>query len=123
MVGNVPPAGAASKARAAQKKPGRRRARRAPPRPAAQIIIGDIFAGVGGLSAGFTGRPGAALGYAIEINPALQAVLRRNNPEARIFGDVNTVKALPVNDVTPSRRAARTLPAAKDAEKKLRPAA
>jgi site-specific DNA-cytosine methylase len=53
-------------------------------------VVGEIFAGICGLSSAFTCRE-YALGYAIEIETDLQNPIRRRHPAARLYGDVKLV--------------------------------
>jgi hypothetical protein len=62
---------------------------------AAPYVVGEIFAGICGLSSAFMCRE-FALGYAIEIETDLQNLIRRRHPAARLYGDVKLVKELPV---------------------------
>jgi hypothetical protein len=87
----------------------------------APYVVGEIFAGICGLSSAFMCRE-YALGYAIEIETDLQNLIRRRHPVARLYGDVKLVKELPVRSGAGSSQHRRLLRARGPAVAASRPA-
>ena len=55
------------------------------------IKVGSLFAGIGGFDLGFA-RAGFEVAWSVEINPQSQQVLRKQFPNAKIYGDITQVK-------------------------------
>ena len=55
------------------------------------IKVGSLFAGIGGFDLGFT-RAGFEVAWSVEINTDCQKVLRKQFPNAKIYGDIAQVK-------------------------------
>jgi DNA (cytosine-5)-methyltransferase 1 len=56
-----------------------------------KLKIGSLFAGIGGFDLGFT-RAGFEVAWSVEINPNSQQVLRKQFPNAEIYGDITQVQ-------------------------------
>ena len=54
------------------------------------IKVGSLFAGIGGFDLGFA-RAGFEVAWSVEINPQSQQVLRKQFPNAKIYGDITQV--------------------------------
>jgi len=62
------------------------------------LRIGEMFAGIGGIGLGARSgleRAGvrSKIGWQIEVDEYCQSVLRRHNPSAQIYGDINELNA------------------------------
>lgn len=55
------------------------------------IKVGSLFAGIGGFDLGFA-RAGFEVAWSVEINPNSQQVLRKQFPNAKIYGDITQVQ-------------------------------
>lgn len=57
-----------------------------------KLKVGSLFAGVGGFDLGFE-RAGFELVWSVEVDPHCQAILKKQFPNAKIFGDIREVDA------------------------------
>ena len=58
-----------------------------------KLKVGSLFAGVGGFDLGFE-RAGFELAWSVEVDPHCQAILKKQFPNAKIFGDIREVDAI-----------------------------
>jgi DNA (cytosine-5)-methyltransferase 1 len=63
-----------------------------------EFTVGSLFAGIGGFDLGFE-RAGMKTSWFIENDPYCQAVLKKNWPDVKCFGDIKETSNLPFVDV------------------------